>query len=123
MKYNVGDKVRIKSISDIGKLIDDKGYVGNLPFGHTMNLFCGKVMTISWVCADCYTMVEDLENYYCDEMIECKEEEYEKLTKTAQDFAVDILTKVKECYFDDLDVEMVAEAYMAGYKDAINKRI
>ena len=43
----------------------------------------------------------------------------EKLTKTAQDFAVDILTKVKECYFDDFDVEIVAKAYMAGYKDAI----
>ena len=49
-------------------------------------------------------------------------EEYEELTKTAQDFAVDILTRVKECYFDDIDVEIVAEAYMAGYKDAINKR-
>ena len=47
-------------------------------------------------------------------------EEYEKLKKTAQDFAVDILTKERECYFDDLDVEIVAEAYMAGYKDAIN---
>lgn len=47
--------------------------------------------------------------------------EYEKLKKTAQDFAVDILTKKRECYFDDLDVEVVAEAYIAGYKDAINK--
>lgn len=46
-------------------------------------------------------------------------EEYEKLKKAAQDFAVDILTKEKDCYFDDLDVEIVAEAYMAGYKDAI----
>ena len=46
-------------------------------------------------------------------------EEYEKLKKTAQNFAVDILTKEKDCYFVDLDVEIVAEAYMAGYKDAI----
>ena len=46
--------------------------------------------------------------------------ECEKLKKTAQDFAVDILTKERECYFDDLDVEIVAEAYMAGYKDAIS---
>ena len=53
----------------------------------------------------------------------CTLEEYEKLTKPAQDFAVDILTKVKDCYFDDLDIEIVAEAYMVGYKDAINKRI
>ena len=46
--------------------------------------------------------------------------EYEKLKETAQDFAVDILTKERECYFDDLDVEIVAEAYIAGYKAAIN---
>lgn len=45
---------------------------------------------------------------------------YEDLKKTAQDFAVDILTKERECYFDDSDVEIVAEAYMAGYKDAMN---
>ena len=47
-------------------------------------------------------------------------EEYENIKKAAQDFAVDILTKERECYFDDSDVEIVAEAYMAGYKDAIN---
>lgn len=44
-------------------------------------------------------------------------EEYEKLEKTAQDFAVDILTKERECYFDDLDVDIVAEAYIAGYDE------
>ena len=50
-------------------------------------------------------------------------EEDEKLKEAAQDFAVDILTKERECYFDDSDVEIVAEAYITGYKDAINKRI
>lgn len=54
-------------------------------------------------------------NFWRNMMKECEE-----LKKTAQDFAVDILTKERECYFDDLDVEIVAEAYMAGYKDAIN---
>ena len=44
-------------------------------------------------------------------------EEDEKLKKAAQDFAVDILTKERECYFDDLDVEIVAEAYIAGYDE------
>ena len=44
-------------------------------------------------------------------------EGYEKLKKTAHDFAVDILTKKKDCYFDDIDVEIVAEAYIAGHKD------
>ena len=52
--------------------------------------------------------------------LEKMREEDEKLKGTAQDFAVDILTKERECYFDDRDVEIVAEAYMAGYKAAIN---
>ena len=43
--------------------------------------------------------------------------------KTVKEYAVDILMKEKDCYFDELDVEIVAEAYIAGYKDAINKRI
>jgi hypothetical protein len=45
------------------------------------------------------------------------------LEKAAREYAVDILTKEKDCYFDDSDVEIVAEAYIAGYKAAINKRI
>lgn len=45
----------------------------------------------------------------------------EKLKETAQDFAVDILIKERDCYFDDLDVEIIAKAYMAGYKDAISQ--
>ena len=41
-------------------------------------------------------------------------EEYEKLTKTAQNFAIDALTEKRDCYFDELDVEIVTEAYIAG---------
>ena len=44
-------------------------------------------------------------------------EEYEKLTKTSQDFAIDALTEQRDCYFDELDVEIVAEAYIAGYDE------
>ena len=40
--------------------------------------------------------------------------------KAAREYAVDILTKEKDCYFDELDVKIVAEAYIAGYKSAIN---
>jgi hypothetical protein len=49
-------------------------------------------------------------------------EEYENLKKSAQDFAVDILTKERECYFDDLDVEIVAEAYIEGYHERNQNR-
>lgn len=76
-KYKVGDKVRAKSLDwynenkDVfGKIWCDD--VGAIPFN---SQYCGKVMTISGVYEDCYTMVEDLENYYCNEMIERKVEE------------------------------------------------
>ena len=49
-------------------------------------------------------------------------EGYEKLKELAQDFAVDILTKKRDCYFDDLDVELVAEAYIAGYEESDQNR-
>ena len=49
-------------------------------------------------------------------------EEDEKLKKATQDFAVDILTKERECYFDDCDVEIVAEAYIAGYDECNQNR-
>ena len=79
MRYKIGDKVRIKSLDWYNENKNVFGKVwcneGTIPFYSWMKQHCGKVMTISWVCADCYTMVEDLENYYCDEMIECKVEE------------------------------------------------
>ena len=49
-------------------------------------------------------------------------EEYEKLTKTSQDFAVDVLIEKRDCYFDELDVEIVAEAYIAGYDECNQNR-
>ena len=49
-------------------------------------------------------------------------EEYEKLSKTSQDFAVDALTEKRDCHFDELDVEIVAEAYIAGYDECNQNR-
>ena len=49
-------------------------------------------------------------------------EAYEKMEKTAENFAVDALTKKMDCYFDELDVENVTEAYIAGYNDCNQNR-
>lgn len=49
-------------------------------------------------------------------------EEFENIKKAAQDFAVDVLTEKRDCYFDDLDVEIVAEAYIAGYDECNQNR-
>ena len=80
LKYKVGDRVRIKNFDWYNDNKDDIfGKVwcanGHIPFDKDMCKYCGKVMTISHVRADHYTMVEDLAHYWTDDMIECKVEE------------------------------------------------
>ena len=78
MKYKVGDKVKIKSLdwyNENKDETDDIECFNNIWFYKEMSKFCGKVMTISHIRADHYTMVEDLVGYWTDEMIECKVED------------------------------------------------
>ena len=74
MKYKVGDKVRIKSLGWYKENKDKFNNVwtndGQIPFDKHKSKWCGKVMTISDVRADHYTMIEDLVGYWADEMIE-----------------------------------------------------
>ncbi|MBP3630422.1 MAG: hypothetical protein J6J23_02915 [Clostridia bacterium] len=79
MKRNIGDRVRIKSIDWYKENKDTDGKVwtsgGQIPFDKCMSKWCGKVMTISHVRVDHYTMVEDLVGYWTDDMIEGLAEE------------------------------------------------
>ena len=77
MKYKVGDIVCIKSMFDIGTIIDSKGKVGNLPFKVAMNNYCCSRMTIKEVDSanEIYKMKEDPLYLYNDDMIECKVDE------------------------------------------------
>jgi len=78
MKYKVGDRVRIKNLDWYSRHTNGTEVdCGGVPFTSGMKRFCSRVMTISFVHADCYAMVEDLENYYTDEMIEGLVEEEE----------------------------------------------
>ena len=73
MKYKVGDKVRINSLDWYNANKDETDDIecsNNIWFYRGMSKFCGKVMTISHVRVDHYTMVEDLVGYWTDEMIE-----------------------------------------------------
>ena len=74
-KYKVGDRVRIRSFDWYNWNKDEHDDIecsNNIWFYREMSKFCGKVMTISHVRADHYTMVEDLVGYWSDEMIESK---------------------------------------------------
>ena len=72
MKFKIGDIVCIKSMSDIGKIIDSKGCVGGLPFRVAMNNYCSSRMTIDQIddINGYYRMKEDPWHFYNDEMIE-----------------------------------------------------
>ena len=84
MKYTVGDTVCIKSMFDIGTIIDSKGKVGNLPFKVAMNNYCCSRLTIEEVdnINKTYKMKEDPWHLYNDDMIErLVEEEIDLIPK------------------------------------------
>ena len=97
MKYEIGDKVRIKSIDWYNKNKDKYGDVscGEFDFVEGMKKFCSETLTISEDVDYGYLMLEDNHGYvWTDEMIEglVEEEtksenelldEYEELTDRA----------------------------------------
>lgn len=74
MKYNVGDRVRIKSINWYNKNKDTGGNVpcGEYDFVSNMSVFCGKILTIDVDFGDeTYLMKEDNDGFvFTNEMIE-----------------------------------------------------
>ena len=109
MNYNVGDKVRIKSLDWYKENKDETNDIecsNNIWFYREMSKFCGKVMTISHVGVDYYTMVEDLVGYWTDEMIEELVEEETKPKFKVGDKVKDknnrvwFIVRVSETFFD-----------------------
>ena len=78
MKYNVGDKVQIKSLDWYNENKDENGIVelSTHIFTPGMSQFCGKVMTIEDVFEDIDDNVvyymEEIDYDWTDEMIECR---------------------------------------------------
>ena len=84
MKYKVGDIVCIKSMFEIGTIIDSRGKVGNLPFKVAMNSYCCSRLTVEEVdnVNGTYKMKEDPWHLYNDDMIErLVEEEVDLIPK------------------------------------------
>jgi hypothetical protein len=71
MRFNVGDRVRIKSLDWYNENKNDTGRVvcGNLSLGCLNKGYCGKVFTIDKVYIDYYTVKEN-SAYWNDMMIE-----------------------------------------------------
>ena len=74
MKYNVGDRVLVKSIDWYNKNKDEDGNIDinhDFTFYADRSRYCGKVFTIVEVFDNCYAVKEDNNEYYwSDEMIE-----------------------------------------------------
>ena len=72
MKYEVGDKVRIKSLDWYNNNKDEYGYIncGSRSFFTKMRDYCGKIVTIKKICkTNCYHL-EEYDFDWTDEMIE-----------------------------------------------------
>lgn len=77
MKYNVGDKVRIRAWKDMAREYGMSGGSIKIPqsFVPEMRKYCGKVMTIASNRYDCYSLKEDLDGWaFSEEMFEPVEE-------------------------------------------------
>lgn len=73
MKYKVGDKVLVKSLSWYNKHKDRYGNVhGTWLFTEGMSQYCEKMYTIGQVFADSYEFTEIELNRFTDDMIEGK---------------------------------------------------
>ena len=106
MKYNVGDRVLIKSFEWYNENKDKNGNVhcGDKVFDDYMSVFCGSVVTIGGVYPyNGYNIREDM---YCrawtDEMIECKVEGIEDRMKELRKMCAISLTDSN--YSDKVEV-------------------
>jgi hypothetical protein len=114
MKYKVGDKVKIKSIDWYNKNKDNFGRIdcGEWIFTESYTQYCGKVMTIRFMCEDgeYYKMVESELNW-SDEMIEgLMEEKTPKFKVKNIVFVKDIgWVIITNSYWDSLANEYIYE--------------
>ena len=71
MKYNVGDKVKIKGLDWYYSNSDCMGNVncGDFDFTTLQTSYCGKTLEILYVCDGFYIM-KDIGHHWTDEMIE-----------------------------------------------------
>ena len=107
LKYNVGDKVLIKSLDWYNANKDEDGNIDidyDFTFYASRSKYCGNVFTISEVFNNCYGVKDDNnkynEYYWTDEMIECKvEEETPKFKVNDIVFVKNIKLCVCHCFF------------------------
>ncbi len=138
MKYNIGDKVRVKSLewykktlhnpSKLSWIDKSKGFFEGIRCGYRVftdamsKKFCGKVMTIQEVGATFYLMEEDKIGYeFTDEMIEYlvdtkpQEKMIESLVGEDFEFQCAVAKTVNDCLWG-ADDEIPTEKFVKWEK-------
>ena len=116
MKYNVGDRVRIKSIDWYNNNKNNKGVIvcGSESFTHPMSYFCNKVVNIITIQDDCYRILEDDGDWYwTDEMIE---ELVEEETKPKLKYKVGDEVRIKGTDFGGTVESIIRGQLIVNYK-------
>ena len=76
MKFKVGDKVKVKSLSWYNSNKNSYGFVSddnyNEPFSKKMAEYCGKVLEITAIEVGYYILADDDRWYFADFMLEDK---------------------------------------------------
>ena len=123
MKYNVGDKVRIKSLDWYNENKDEDGIVelSTHIFTPGMSQFCGKVVTIEDVFEDIddnvVYYIEEIDYDWTDEMFECLVEED---NDHSQWTGLKVELELSKTVIDVSNVESLhGERFMSGFVKAI----
>ena len=103
MRFKVGDRVQVKSIDWYNENKDEYGNFDindDFTFYADRSKYCGKVVTITEVFDNCYSVKEDNDEYYwIDEMFE---ELMEEETKPEPKFKVGDKIKLKSTLLNDI---------------------
>ena len=106
MEYNVGDRVRVKSLDWYNENKDEYGNIDincDFTFYADRSKYSGKVLTISEVFDNCYGVIEDNNEYYwIDEMFEGCVDSVEDRIKELRKMCTISLTDSK--YTDKVEV-------------------
>lgn len=97
MKYNIGDKVRVKSLEWYNNNTSNADFIccaNHIPFTQSMSIFCGCVMTIKSIQSDNIYSVEENIYAWTEDMFEgladCKENVTITLTLNGKDYNIDV---------------------------------
>jgi hypothetical protein len=128
MKYNIGDKVRVKSLEWYNKNKNKKGYFkcqGGLHFTSRMSKYCDKIVTIDEIWeGEFYWIQEDDQLFeWTDDMFESDDLEFQRvITKSVDGCLLRVNNKI-DIYEETDPTEKLVDDSVEFGKNVMRKRI